>query len=305
MYGHGTGCVGANGCGQQGYPEGVRITNLLQSNSDWSTFIAIDGETYIGGGVKIDTNGSLPKSSMGGEKFRDIIIEQPNAGGIIVDPRHASQFQPVLLDNVTLQDNFMAYQGCVLGYTDPATAGRGGAIVFAMNATNTTCMTNAYMNGTLEVNGVDYAMGTFSLPTYLGLGFTLNDGVTTETELRGEGAGFGPSIIPYATQNVTTDPSAWTCNNGCSVVTGEQAPDGSATAGEIIAGSNAASWVNVGSMSTATAAGDWVISGAWCMGGVGNTNGCRSAYGFEAMAVVSGGTDVFDYVGPSAPSSQF
>jgi len=105
------------------------------------------------------------------------------------------------------------------------------------------------------------------LPRYLSHVGTLNDGTTTETELRGEGAGMSPSLIPYATQNVTTNPASWTCSGtGCSVNTGLEAPDGTMTAGELVTGSTA-SYVQVMNYAVTPVAGDWLITGVWCMPG--------------------------------------
>jgi hypothetical protein len=300
---------GNNSCPQGGYPMGMRVTTLQQSNSDGTGFFTVDGETLISGGVKIDNNGGI--SSTFPLKFSNIIIEQPVTADFVIAATSGSPPMAVLmLDNVIQQDNFMGYAPCTVAYTTPGPNGKSGGVVvsFYNPLTPVTCITNKYFNGSLVVNGINYSQGTVALPVYLGNGFTLNDGTTTEAELRGETANMGPVVIPYATQNVGTNPTTWTCSiiggtgTPCAVNTGIEAPDGSFTAGEIVSGSGGSAAVTVRTLNTGTTAGDWILYGGWCMNGVNNSKSCFNSTGFNTFLVqdAPGGTDQFDNTASNA-----
>jgi hypothetical protein len=287
-------------CGQQGYPYGIRVTSLSGAGDPADLNMIVDGNTFVGGGIKVDNNDLTGLvAQMGDLRLTNITIEQPSGYGVIIDPRSAPPPERMFAFNdVVLQDNFWNYPVCIIGYTDPIT---GGSVAFnPLNGIDSGCTTNPYYGGSVSVNGVDYSEGSLPLPRYLAHVGTLNDGIATETEFRGEGASMGPSLIPYATQPAITNPALWTGCNGtnCTVNTGLEAPDGSATAGELVAGTSLNPRITVSSVNTTTATGDWIIAGVWCMPGVNTTGPCGSVGAFSTYQIYSGSTaDTFDNTG--------
>ena len=168
----------------------------------------------------------------------------------------------------------------------------------------TSSVANRYYGGRLKVDGVDYWQGLINLPVGRQMPpGTINDGSFIKTELDGIGASMSPSVIPFATQPVTTSPASWTCGGGCSVATGILAPDGTATAGEIDSGSAGNSSAQVNWLSTATSAGDWILFGAWVRRGANNT---LPSSQFGPITVHSyGATDVFDQGSNTAYGNAF
>jgi len=285
------------GCGQQSYPYGVHLTSSADgnttTNSSGAPWDVIDSGTVLGGGIKVDTNdlGGFA-GEMGGFTMNNVLVEQTAANVVTMDGRYATINYPITLNNVIAQDNFNNYLTCMVGYTDPLQT--GGVNINTLRAmTLDDCVTNPYYGGSVNVNGVDYNTGGVSLPRYLAHVGNVQDGVTTEAEFRGEGANLGPQLIPYTTQNVTTNPASWTCA-GCTVNTGLEAPDGTATAGELVTtttGSNGQ--VNIETYTTTPAIGDWIISGLWAMPGV-NTTRPVTAWNNSVYAVSGPNGVLFD-----------
>ena len=298
--GHGCGTA----CGQQSYPYGIHLTSSADanttSNSPSATWDSIEGGTTIGGGIKIDTNDQTGfAGEVGGFSLNNVLIEQPSGLGITIDSRYLGVNYPITLNSVTLQDNFNLYSNCLIGYTDPLAA--GGVNINTLHAAELNdCITNPYYGGTVNINGLDYNTGSAALPRYLAHVGVLNDGITLEAESRNEGASMGPQLIPYATQNVTTNPASWSCS-GCTVNTGIEAPDGTATAGELVTTTTGNDGtVNVLNYSTTPHVGDWIISGVWCMPGVNNVTPCT--FSASSMYTVAGPTGAnFD----NSPRSYF
>ena len=272
-------------CSQTSYPLGLRVTSRIGYSDPSDLHNEVSFSTVLGG-VKIDTNGNNSNAllnKVGDIHFLNMLIEQPVGYGILVDPRYASSTsRHFTISNLTLQDNFLGFSQCLLGYTDPA--GYGSAIFNTANATlSSGCLTNANYQGALVVNGVDYTQGSLDLPRK----GTINDGITTETELRSIGADMHPSLVLHATEAVTTNPASWSCGAGCTVTTGIKAPDGTATAGELVSASTGNNGAQVWFGSYNLNAGDWIFSGVWCMPGTGSARSCQSASMFDAYQIYS------------------
>jgi hypothetical protein len=294
-------------CGQQGYPYGFRCTALssaVNANNDAcaAESSAIDDNAVIGAGIKLDTNGIAQQ--MGGLTVRDTTIEQPIANALTEDTSAASQaLEPVTFDHVTLHDSFMGYGFAWVNYEYPAASNRNTNefVVNNFSSVLTANVAGKYYSGRLLVNGTDYAQGGVTLPVgrTAPVG-TIADGSLTMTELDGMGGGLGPSLIPAATQSVTTNAASWTCSN-CTVKTGVLAPDGTTTAAEIDTTSGDG-YTAVGGYTGATAAGDCFLFGAWARAGQ-NQSIVSSDYG--PMTLASAGSDVFDQGGSTASSAAF
>jgi len=296
-----------NNCGQQGYPYGFRCTALgsvLNAANDGCAAgtSVIDDNSVIGGGIKLDTNGIAQQ--IGGLTVRDTTIEQPIVNALTEDVSAANPTQmAVTFDHVTLQDSFMGYGFSWINYLYPATTNRNtnGFVVNNFSSALGANVAGKYYSGRLLVNGADYGQGglTLAVGRTAPVG-TVADGSITLTELDGIGGALGPSLIPAATQSVTTDATTWICNN-CTVRTGVSAPDGTATAAEITTNSGSG-YTSVGGYTGTTAAGDCFIFGAWVRAG---QNQKIASSDFGPMLLSSAGPDVFDQGGSTASSGAF
>jgi hypothetical protein len=289
----GSGCLGANNCLQTPYPAGLRITSLPQASNDGSGYIVIDGKTYIGAGVVIDTNGNLANLAMADIELNGVIIEQPLNAGVMLDTRFVNLFEGPILNHVSLQDNFMNYQPCLVEYTDAARPGPitiNNYVAYPQGQ----CIKSAHTNGQLVVNGIISASGNTMIPTYLANGFTLNDGVTTITDLRSVDSGLASAVLPYDTRASTTNPASWTCvGTGCKVIPGFPGPDGpkgAFQAGELVTGSVANPSITIASITGGTTTGDWVFYGVWCMNGINNISSCVFSSNVGEIGLGSTGT---------------
>lgn len=260
------GCT--SNCGQQGYPYGLRCTgegtNRNPSTDYACLFTKISDNSVIGAGIKVDT-GSVSGLKISPPSLVDTVIEQPINGAVTIDPRYSSAFYaPVSFRHSTMQDSFMNYPMSWVNYTDQ-TSGEGETEIDAVSSVLTGTVAGKYYTGRLLMNGVIQDQGYPNLPIGRGTpAGTINNGATTVTELDGIDAAMGPSLIPYATQNVTTNASSWICNGtGCAITTGVQAPDGTATAATLTTGSVASPYIAPGSINTSTSPGDWFIFGGW------------------------------------------
>lgn len=256
-------------CGTSSYPYGLHCSNVgtyINPSGDGGCGLgSITGESTIGGGVKFDSNGL--GIAMGGPTLANVVIEQPVASAVMIDPRYGWLELPVVLDNVFLQDNFWSYPNSYVGYTDVAGAGFGGAVDLRdFSGAETATIANSYYSGRILLNGIDgrYAP-VFPTGRSVPVG-AIDDGKVRIEEIDGIGAGMGPSLVPVATQSIVTDPGSWTCTN-CTLTTGVEAPDGTATAATLTPNSTGYGYITgIGGYTGTTTAGDWFIAGAWVRG---------------------------------------
>ncbi len=288
----GRNCVSGACSYPSAYPYGLRLSAFNASEGGTDAYGEITGNSTVTGGIKEDSNG-LSGVRLGDLRLDDLIVEQAIQAAVTIDNRYVPSILPVIIHHVTLQDNFSLYAPVYVSFTDSNPAKPGNVQINNMSTVITTQAVNKYFTGYLKINGIDHFQGELTLPIRnTGPMGTIDDGLSLEAELRGEAAGLGPALIPYATQNVTTSPASWTCSGtGCSVNTGILAPDGTATAGEIVSGSASAS-VTVETISTSTAVGDCFLFGSWAMAGVNSTTYASSQAG--PFALYTFGTDSFD-----------
>lgn len=244
------------GCGQPGYPYSIRLSqDAKRNNGIAGSFMSLSDAT-IYGGVEIDGNG-MPNSNccLFPMNMRDIVFEHPAGAAVMIDNRQTlgGGGGQILGDNWLPQDNFLGNPWYYLGYTDanyyPNLTADLGRITTVQAIVN---LTNKYFSGELKSSG----MLTYApLPTGRGVppGVLFNNGIG-EFEYRGEGASLGPSVIPYPTLPVATNPSC----SGCSTVTG---PDGTQDAFQVPGGGTVQ--VTVGSQTLSTSPGDRFLVGAW------------------------------------------
>ncbi len=255
----------SSNCGQQGYPYGLRCTDegsYRNPSGDYACeFTEISDNSVIGAGIKVDTN-DLTGFKLAAPIVSHTVFEQPINGAITVDPRTTNVFfSPLTFHYASLQDSFMGYPMSWVNFTDRGQPS-GEVNIDSVGTVLTDTVAGKYFTGRILINGTN---GTPTLATGRGTPVgTINSGSMMETELDGIGASMGPSLIPYATQSVTTDPASWTCaGTGCTITTGVMAPDGTATAGTLTTGAGGTSYIGVGGVGQSTAPGDWVIFGAW------------------------------------------
>ena len=292
-------CYNGN-CQQPSYPYGLHCTmeNTYRNPSHNSpcSFSSVVDSTVVGG-IKVDQD-NLNLYSIDPPAVRDSILEHPTGNGITVDNRYQGS-QHIILDNTQLQDAyFLNDTTCLIGYTD-ASGGGGSATIRGNSSQITQCLANKYYGGNIAADdavGINLAIGRgATVGTYDGNG-------EVETELRGEGASMGPSVVPYSTLPVSTSPSSWACS-GCTIAN-VLAPDGTTNAGEITAGSGGGNTsVVVGGYYGSTYAGDHFIYGVWARPGANETqlNGCSGS----VADLQDYGTDSFGQSGTNAFSSGY
>jgi hypothetical protein len=253
-------------CTQPSYPEGLRCSQVaasLAGNGIGCSVMSFSNSTVYGG-VKIDSSGISPTNpgdSLGAPfTGHDLTIEEPNGSGIRFDNRFMSS--TISADGLWLQDNFLGALTYELYATDqPSNYGGYARFENSYAGGLANACVNTYYAGQLECADVDGTQIPYGRPN-APVG-TLSNGGAIETELRGEGAGFGPSLIPYTTLAV----SKASCTTCSSIL----APDGTSSAVEIMATSSNSTPVIVGSTSLATYAGDHFIYGAWIKPGTNST----------------------------------
>ncbi len=222
----------------------------------WDNTIASPGPFFINGGrflpgVKADTSGN-------NITMNNVTCDNCGRGFVAYDPT-INWYSNTQKDNLTSLVNNDDAPGYTL--TDfyqvlPTPSSSGGyASVNITKTWDTGNVTNQYFDGRLQID----APSAYSSTVAKGVVGTFNDGHVIDGEIRGEGANFSPSLIPYATQAVT-QPSSWT-SGACTVATGVTGPDGSTTAASLT-GASSSNTVNNLSIGT-PAVGDVVLFGGW------------------------------------------
>jgi hypothetical protein len=252
-------------------PFGIELTNnAASSGSGNGTGMILVSNSWIQGGVKMDAGG-IPTSAVGGEiKFTRDTFEETSAA-IRYDPTNVVGMGFIDLDDPMLQDNAGSLSQCFFYQTDYSYGNSGGG-VFIRHLDNgqDACQVGGYFDQNLTVQG---SAGDLPSNPTSSIG-TFSDGRALEAELRGEGAGMSPQLIPYATANMP-DVTTWGGGGGCNVTQGIAAPDGSATAVSI-AGSSS---FNPAAFTYTTNTGDYFIYGAWVRPG--NSGGFVSSSGWK------------------------
>ena len=289
-----------------GYPYGLRLTSAQYNDYNGSSVTIKNGT--IGQGIKRDTNGL--SGDLSTLKMEDVVIEQPVTAIVETDPRATVESGNMILSNVFPQDDFMGYTPCYVDYTDPQVVTGYGATTGLAHISDASselsgCLTGPNYNGGLKLDGQDWQGGGLTYPfnahgTPIG---NLVDGRVMRHGASQIGSHLGPTFMPYATQNVSTNPASWTCGGTGCVVNTVMAPDGTMTAGELVNGSSGIASVTVLSFNPSTSAGDWIIYGARVRYGA-NNPGANGPFG-QVTVSSSGATDVFDQGTANVSASPF
>jgi hypothetical protein len=267
------------GCPQPSYPYALRCDSDVPglyygSSSTGCSATDIDQGTVLVGGIKIDGNGSQPISGL--PRISSVMYEEPWGNAVTIDNRFGIEAQSCLtLKDQYLQDNISILQLNLLGYTDNE-APSGCVVIENNDAVDTSSLVNAYFNGSLSVNGIaDFQ----NLPSPANASSPLgvfNEGGMLKGEIEGEGAGFGPSMLPFGSLPITTSTATWaslcTTYSMCTVtnVVGPDGPNGQMQAAQLVSLYNGAK-LPIGAWTGATYPGDHFIYGAWVRPGQNET----------------------------------
>ena len=252
--------VDTNGVG----PWGIRMTGpFMEGCSGPGTGSTLIENSAISNGIKMD-HGSA------GLIVKKTFVEETGRALLTVDPATAgwSYANPnvIEIENSGMQDNAEGDVSCILNLTTPLypnTSNANNVPALTLNGTssNTGCYFNDWYTASLPQVTVQNPPGNtfqFGQNKQFGVVGTYNNGQFREGENRGEQAGLAPAVIPYQTAAVNTNPSSWSLS-GCTLNTGDMAPDGSTTAGQLTGSGNA----QVLSYSITPSAGDQILFGGW------------------------------------------
>lgn len=220
---------------------------------------------FVMSGVKLDHGAT-------GVHMEHIVIEQADRGAVQVDPAFhwvGSIPQTLDLNDVGNQDNPAGNKTCLFYYLTPA-LGLNGSTIGAATATTkqsgADCTVNDYFTGTVSQDTpAGLTTTSYGLGQAHGVVGTINTGIAYRGEFSGAADGLGPSVVPMASLNVTTNPANWTLNGGlggCTINTGVTGPDGNSTAGSFSGCTSAASSI-VGTFTFTPAVGYCWLYGGW------------------------------------------
>lgn len=236
-------------------PWGIRLTNSYNGDQNATGNVFVK-DSFVMSGIKLDHEG-------GGVYVSDTTFEQTTRGGVVYDPTYYWSAVPeiITIQNSGLQDNFTGYQQCYIYQTNPNAGGNARPYAQFLVADNlgTACFTNDYYSGAID--NQSSGGGSYGLNSAEGIKGTRNDGLTMDGELRGINADMAPAVVPYSTLPVITNPSSWPTGT-CDVTSGQPAPDGTNTAGLVVAASGTCS-STVETYNVTPANGDAILFGGW------------------------------------------
>ncbi len=213
----------------------------FQAENDW----------FVGGGVKMD-NGAIavdldhPTCE---ECARGILTYDPANYGWSGSPNSIS------VSDSLLQDNPDGFLECDVNFLSPASP--QSVPLTVKNPSFGNCVTNDYVTSQL----ISDAEGPFGINATRGIVGVHNDGKNVDAEVRGEGANFSPSLIPYATVNLFPQSEWPSLCSGCTLTLATAGPDSGSTAVSLT--STNQGQANVGYWYGTPAAGDVILYGGW------------------------------------------
>jgi hypothetical protein len=256
-----------SGCSGVAYPEGLRCTNVsvtLGNPSSYSGcgYVNAYDNTFFGGGVKADSNGTVP-SDLALPNFYNNQFRELSANAITIDNRNVS-VSSFIDDNPVIEDNFLGSTTiCFVGQTDGAASGGAGPIgqvdFRGLSTASTGCIVNPYFNGPFTATNTDGMSLTLGRGSPVG-SYT-SDGAKLE-EVRGVGASLAPSVVPFPLLPTMTLGTPYDCNN-CTIAAGKLFEDGTTSATEINTTSSGVSEVYAGNTLLTTYPGDHILLWSW------------------------------------------
>ena len=283
-----TGCT--SNCPSPAYPSGaLRFTYETSiPNQGGCGYCWLENDTFAGGGVEVDNNQTNGAAAAVPNFYNDSFREVPQAG-IVIDNRYGYTNGFVLRDS-RVQDDFLGYPAPVyVVFTDAGGFSMGGELQIENPQTSVVqAPVNSYFQGSWTEDNANQAVQAYPIGYPSG---TYEVGGQLATELVGEGAGLGPSVIPYATLAVTSPP---TCGTACTI-SSVLAPDGTNSAVELDAPSGGGTAPGIGGqVYPATYPGDWIIYGTSIRHGVGlitpySAGGCPFQLVTQGTDTIAGG----------------
>jgi hypothetical protein len=274
-------------CPSPSYPSGaIRFTYLTSiPNQGGCGYCRLENNTFDGG-IEIDNN-QVSGAAVAVPNFYNNQFREVPANAITIDNRYGSSNGFVLRDAV-IEDDFIGYPAPdYVGYTDPGGWGMTGQLqIENPQVTVVTQPVNAYFRGLMSENnsaGATVTYGRSGLPVG-----TYEDGGGILSEIRSEGAGLGPSMIPQATLATMTP----TCGSNCTT-SSVPGPDGTTSALEIDAVGSTGGQTPVlgGQVAVSTYPGDWFIYGSWVHAGANQSRSSSCSGGNVGFILATQGTD--------------
>jgi hypothetical protein len=262
-------------CGVTGYQASIRFSSgpPSRSGNGCAQCQPISGNVFQGS-IKFDTNGV--GGLLGGVVIRDSVVEEPQSGAIVIDPRNATG-EPIGLDSVYAQDNFNGFTTYQVYSTDPATAfsvnvKQMRTVGLVNSLTGNPEITNTYYQGLFQYSDFGNDDSFDPPPTWTaGRGNTppgtIENGSEIDSEIRGLGLSNGPSVAPFATGATNITASTWTCVANCTTSTVAD-PFGGTNAGQLTS-TGATGYATVYNVSSTVTTGDYFLYGSWVRPGPG------------------------------------
>lgn len=239
---------------------------------------ANNGPIYIDDSLFI---GSIYQDHGGmGVFMRNGVCDQSPGGCVTTDtltPYWNGNVNYVRFENSWGQDNPNGWVNSWLYQTSPTGAGAAQAEITKVQGSTSTLVNGEYFTGQLKSDG-----GIYSNTKALGVVGMRNDGITMDGAVRPLQSGMGPSVVPFATENIDQTGASW--SGACTVTTGVAAPDGSTTAVSL-SGANVNSEVFGSKSGLTPAVGDMIVSWATVYsptsGAQATVNGTGSAFSVD------------------------
>lgn len=298
-------------CVQPSYPYALLCDSdptgvYYQSYNTGCNSFSIDQGTKIYGGMKIRANGGGVQPSL--PALSDVLFEEVAGNAITIDNRTVGS-PPVggientnclSVKNSYVQDNVLAANLYLIGYTDSNAPASGCVVEENANTIGTAALFNPAFNGNATVNGTPYTT-QFQLPPNLSApSGVFNEGNALKGEVEGSGANFSPSVLPFGSLPITLSPATWatlcSSSSNCTVTTvvGPDGPSGAMQAAELDSLTTTGGSITIGTRTGGTYAGDFILYTAWVRpkSGQAFTEGYRGGSG-GGFTLVSNGSDTF------------
>lgn len=256
-------------------PWSVHLGEQYLSTGSEGGGLFIDNSSFLNGGVKLDHGGVALE-------INHSTCETCTIGMVTMDNTNYwnGSGNYISIENSLLQDN--GFANCWVNFDYPAQV-----LIHERNLQEPgSCDANDYVLGQLDTDDI----GREDVNGSRGNIGKRDNGKNLDVELRGEGANFSPSLVPYATLSINAM-SGWGCTS-----TSAKAPDGSSTACEFNTGSGGIVGVGYASIGT-PAVGDQIIACTWIYSPTNNAQAVVGQFGAAFDVAINNSTHF--YLSPS------
>jgi len=270
--------------GSSCYPWSIHLYNAFNTIFGGTGPLYLDN-TWMIDAIKLDHGAT-------GAFLNKVVCEQCSRGIVTYDDSlgyWSGNQQQVEIKQSGFQDNPAGVTQCGVASLFPDSVSS-----ITVQGSGITCIKNDYAGGTIMNIAPPNAGAQYDLNNTTGPAGIIQ-AKSLEAELRGVGASMAPSVLPYASQNIKTNPTTWplaTCTLASSTA---EAPDGTATAASLN-GPVGGSSVNVGPLIGLTpAVGDMILFGVWTYTPTKGKNATGTGAG--AMTIENGASSHY-FIGP-------